>query len=208
MSTRRWLFAGAWQVHGVAPREDDGKSWYQYSTTEIVGLEHLTGRVTVEFKREFRASYPWGQTVANRLVVSELAQERLQWADFAGYASVLLTYEQLRHIVRQEVTSWRAALKSVAGIYLITDASCGKLYVGSAYGVEGIWGRWAAYAMSGHGHNVELARLVAESPAHANHFQFSILEICDLKDSKDDVITRESHWKSALLSRKFGYNVN
>ena len=205
----RWLFAGAWRVHGVTPRQDGERPWFEYATTEVPGLEHLAGRVVVDFERTERNAYRWGESIANRLVVAQIQEERMRMADFAGYASVLLTFEQLCHVVEQDLPTWRAALKSVAGIYLITDASCGKLYVGSAYGAEGIWSRWATYVTSRHGHNVELAGVISTNGHdHARHFQFSILEVCDLKDSPDDVIARENHWKTVLRSREFGYNAN
>jgi hypothetical protein len=35
-----------------------------------------------------------------------------------------------------------------------------------------------------------------------------LLEICDVMASQDEVVARENHWKSALLSRGFGYNAN
>ena len=130
-------------------------------------------------------------------------------ADFAGYASVLLSFDELRHVVRRELPSWKAALASVAGVYLVADTSCGKLYVGSAYGADGIWGRWSAYAETLHGSNAELAKVIREKGSEqAKHFRFSILEICDIKDSADAVIARECHWKAAWVPRQFGYNSN
>jgi hypothetical protein len=39
---------------------------------------------------------------------------------------------------------WKTALEHAKGVYLITDTSNGKRYVGSAYGVTGIWSRWAS----------------------------------------------------------------
>jgi len=205
----RWLFAGAWKIHGVTPKVDGERPWFQYATSELHGLEQLVGRVIVEYERTERSPYRWGENVANKLVVGQILESRMRMADFSGYASVLLTFDQLRHIVNQALGSWRAALASVAGIYLITDVSCGKLYVGSAYGADGIWGRWASYAASTHGHNVQLAKIVSEKGVdHARHFLFSILEICDLKDSPDEVIARENHWKTVLRSREFGYNAN
>jgi hypothetical protein len=79
---------------------------------------------------------------------------------------------------------WRAALSEVQGIYLITDASKGKQYVGKADGAERILGRWRSYAQDGHGGNVALRDLAFVSTAdgrirtnHARHFVFSILRV-------------------------------
>jgi hypothetical protein len=76
-------------------------------------------------------------------------------------------------------------------------------------GAGGIWQRWVAYSQSGHGGNRELRDLLdREGPYYANHFRYSILEIADTHASELDILERESHWKSVLLSREFGYNGN
>jgi excinuclease UvrABC nuclease subunit len=56
-------------------------------------------------------------------------------------------------------TSWRTALSSVLGIYLITDTLDGRQYVGKADGAESIRQRWSVYAANGHGNNVELKNI-------------------------------------------------
>ena len=94
-------------------------------------------------------------------------------------------------------------------MYVITDNSTGKQYVGSAYGGDGIWSRWCAYAKNGHGGNAELRLLLQdEGAAHADNFQYSILEVCDLNTSDDFIIGRESHWKTVLRTREYGLNSN
>ncbi len=205
----KWLFVGVWSVLGVTAKSDSSRSWFEYSTLEVPGLDHLTGRTIVSFKRTFRASYLVGTRYADQLIVSQILQERMSIGDFPGYSSLLLTYDQLRHVVGHSLDSWRSALKSVAGIYLITDTSCGKHYVGSAYGVEGLWGRWCLYAAAPHGNNAELRQLIQiKGIDYAKNFQFSILEICDVIATQDEVLARESHWKNALYSRTYGYNSN
>lgn len=84
-----------------------------------------------------------------------------------------------------------------------------SLYVGSAYGGDGIWQRWTVYAKNGHGGNKELRALLRKKKVdHAENFQFSLLEICDLNSSDDYVISREEHWKNVLKTREFGLNQN
>lgn len=39
---------------------------------------------------------------------------------------------------------------------MIIDGNTGKLYIGSVYSGEGIWGRWVTYATTCHGGNYEL----------------------------------------------------
>ncbi len=43
---------------------------------------------------------------------------------------------------------------AVAGIHLITDTLTGKQYVGSAYGKDGVVGRWCEYALKSLGRNL------------------------------------------------------
>ena len=211
LENAHWLFAGVFSVLGVAPAK---KKWrngpcYQYSTEEIGGLEHLAGRVIVHFDKNFRASYLRGKKYADQLIVASIRDTRMTIGDFPGYKSVLLSYRMLKTIVRENNPSWRTALSNVDGVYLITDNATGKLYVGSAYGGEGIWQRWNSYAKTGHGENKELRELLREKGAgYTEHFQFSLLEVCDLSASDDYVITRETYWKTVLRSREFGLNKN
>jgi hypothetical protein len=204
----RWLFAGVYDVLGVQPGTWKKTECYLYSTKEVRGLEHLTGRVVVEFEKDFRASYLRGEKHADRLRAAEIRGQRMTIGDFPGFNGVLLSYKMLKTVVREMNSSWRTALSNVAGVYLITDISSGKLYVGSAYGGEGIWQRWCSYAKSGHGGNVELRQLLAEKDVnYADNFQFSLLEICDINSSDESIIARECHWKNVLKSREFGLNI-
>ena len=91
----------------------------------------------------------------------------------------------------------------------LTNNSSGKHYVGSAYGGDGIWSRWCAYAKNGHGGNAELRSLLnEEGSTHADNFQYSILEVCDLNASDEFILGRESHWKAVLRTREYGLNRN
>jgi len=67
-----WLFAGVYVVDGVEPGTWKSTPCYQYSTREIDGLDHLTGKVIVRFKKTFRASYLQGLKYANHLLVTEI----------------------------------------------------------------------------------------------------------------------------------------
>ncbi|MBN8459399.1 MAG: GIY-YIG nuclease family protein [Verrucomicrobia bacterium] len=201
----RWLFAGVWDVHGCVKKPDG----FRYRTTEIGGLEHIAGRAVISFRRQFRASYLRGDNFGHHLVISEIRQERLSVENFPGYSSTRLPFDTLCVVVRQRPDAWVTALRCVAGVYLIADGSNGKLYVGSACGEGGIWNRWETYARNGHGGNKELVEVIkAKGIEHASHFVLSILEICALIATKDEVLARETHWKNVLMSREFGYNKN
>jgi hypothetical protein len=97
----------------------------------------------------------------------------------------------------------------VTGVYLITDAVSGMLYVGIAGGAEGFWGRWSNYMTSVHGGNVGLIKeLGGASPERLRGLSFSILEVMDPNATKEELFSRESHWKNILLIRSLGYNHN
>ena len=123
---------------------------------------------------------------------------------FPGYDKVKLSWGELRRVIEKE--GWKTALQNQKGVYLITDVSNGKMYVGSAYGDYMILGRWHSYLRSGHGENVELKKIPFEYIQ--KNFEYSILDI--FKSTIDDktVISREIWWKNVLKTREFGYNLN
>ena len=112
-----------------------------------------------------------------------------------------LEHPQLQAVVREHrYASWRTALSSVIGIYLITDTRDGRHYVGKADGAETILQRWTAYATNGHGGNVELRGLDPST------FRFSVLRVFDPSTPEPVVNAAESHYKKALDSRRHGLN--
>lgn len=142
------------------------------------------------------------------MTVHALTAEPVKLDKFPGFKTVDISFDDLDYLVRSATISWRTALGNVAGVYLISDTLTGKLYVGSATGEGGIWSRWCQY-VDGHGHNVELRRLVgAEGIERAKHYRFSVLEIADTHASSNEVLERESHWKRVLLTRVHGWNAN
>jgi hypothetical protein len=129
--------------------------------------------------------------------------------DFPGYTKVLLSWRTLVDVVKQNVTSWRAALSSLEGVYLVTDTRSGHLYVGSATGEGGFWQRWSEYASDGHGGNKDLIGLLRQHGSeYAAGFYYSILEVAGSHPLQSDVVAREQHWKSVLCSQEHGLNAN
>jgi len=117
---------------------------------------------------------------------------------------VNISWSELSRVIKKE--NWKTALKNQKGVYLITDTSNGKMYVGSASEENMILGRWESYIDTYHGGNVDLKKL---SDNHIKrNFRYSILNI--FKSIIDDttISARENWWKETLLSRKFGYNQN
>lgn len=208
-SPTRWLFAGLFRSIDYV-EEGDPTPHYFYTLERLPSAEEWVGRLYLTSVYKARESYPRGETLAHDLTVAELLPERLSIADFPGFKAVNLIKAQLDIVVRNNTEAWRSALSSVKGIYLITDAATGKLYVGKASGADGIWGRWCAYASNSHGGNVALRKEfgIEATPERRHDLCFSVLEIADLSATEDDINRRESHWKAILLTRDHGYNRN
>ncbi len=207
LTRNRWLFAGVYTVQGCD--RVDQKTRYRYRLDRRIASEELDGRLIVAFERRGRQPYLDAEQWESSLQVAEIRAERIRVAEFPGYTQTLLTKQQLDLIVKQQSTSWRSALSSVAGVYIIADQKTGKLYIGSATGDEGIWGRWCAYAQTSHGGNHELCLLLDEQGSdYAANFQYGILETADTRSSSQDILARESHWKQLLLTRPHGHNRN
>ena len=96
----------------------------------------------------------------------------------------------------------------MAGIYLILARTTGQLYVGSATGVEGIWGRWREYAKTRHGGNALLKQLIQADSSYPKEFSFSILQILPRSMAREYVIEREGRFKAKLGSQAHGLNDN
>ncbi|GAB1348081.1 GIY-YIG nuclease family protein [Ignavibacteriales bacterium] len=200
-----WLFAGVYKSHDV--ELINGR--YRYFTEELKIAEELVGRLVIRYEKLFRASYVHTQDYIDKFELVEILRERYTVEPFPGYEKVKINYQLLKSIVSQEEKSWKTALSIVKGVYLISDISIGKLYVGSAYGEFSFWNRWKEYVQNGHGGNLKLKEFIkTQGIEYANNFQFSILETRGMNSEDDEIIRRESFWKEILLSREFGYNKN
>ncbi len=203
----RWLFAGIFQVLGVKHRKEGEKNWYEYGTKELPGLDHLTGRVVVQFRKDFIAAHLIGTKYIDKLLVSEIREKRMRVADFPGYNAVNLPYRLLRTVVRKNMPQWKAALSDVAGVYLVTDTQTGKHFVGSAHSGDTIWHQWVSFAINGHADIKALRQLLSrEVGDYQFNFHFSILEICPLNAAKSYVEARTTHWKTVLCTATHGHN--
>ncbi|MEM1350584.1 MAG: GIY-YIG nuclease family protein [Myxococcota bacterium] len=203
----RWLFAGAFDVGRCTSPPGRQPFHYELIPSDL-GIAYV-GRLIVDFTRTGRSSYRLAENCIDDMSVAELLSEPMALAEFSGFADTLIDMPTLRTLVHDDYPSWRAALSSVSGVYVIADRETGKLYVGSATGAGGIWARWYAYANTGHGGNAELKKLLqSEGPERSNAFRFAILETGDSKATKLDMQRREAFWKRALLTREFGHNAN
>jgi hypothetical protein len=206
-----YLFAGIYHVVDAPVWRETpwGELMYQYTLQDRAEFSPLSGRLIMHFKRPGRQPYLLAENYFDQMRVEEYLPRALSVCQFPGFRHIDLSRAQLELIFQNSELSWKSALSSIAGIYLITDVKTGSLYVGSAYGIGGIWQRWYCYFQNGHGGNRRMQELlIRETENHLVHFRYSVLEIADLHDSPESVIAREQHWKRLLGSRAFGLNFN
>ena len=123
---------------------------------------------------------------------SRLAPPPPEWRDF------IVTVNELLSLPRD----WASQLAGWRGVYLITDEKDGARYVGSAYGVENLLGRWRAHVASERGVTAELGRRETGS------FRFSILQLLLHDAEATEVQELEANWKTRLHTREWGLNRN
>ena len=162
------------------------------------------GRVIVEYNNKAQKLIRWASGMIDECNVAQIIEDKYEDEEFPGYENVNISWEVMNRVLGK--SSWKTALQNQKGVYLISDVSTGKMYVGSAYGENMILGSWQAYIKHGHGGNVDLKELDLEYIKE--NFRYSILDI--FKSTVDDkfILSKESWWKESLLTRKFGYNKN
>lgn len=175
---------------------------YEYEV--LSDYEKYFGRLIVKFKNKAQTMIRLANSVIDECEVVQILPDTFDNDIFPGYDKVKVSWKELSRVITKE--GWKTALQNQKGVYLITDKSNGKMYVGSAYGENMILGRWDSYVRKGNGGNVELKKINFEHIK--KNFEYSILDI--FKSTTDDqtILTRENWWKSVLKTREFGYNKN
>lgn len=175
----------------------DGEARLFYELDEIEDFKGLRKRLIVQWI----STRGWVQK--KDLDIYEILPP-VEVIPFPGYQDVLLTWQELKQIIENPRAhkDWKAALEANAGIYRIVDMTTGEIYIGSAYGNEGLWGRWSNYAKNGHGNNKLL------KTRNPNNFQWSIVRTVSRSMSQHDVINVETMEKQKHGSRVHGLNDN
>ena len=203
----QWLFGGVYRVLSNDNRNHD----HSYTVELLEESKPFIGRLKLALKRPGRARVVNFENYYYQIVVTEILPQPYTGEAFCGYDAIDISFSMLENIFAIQRADWKAALENAKGVYLITDTSNGKRYVGSAYGVTGIWSRWASYIENGHGHNDELTRIIATHGLDyaRQNFRFALLEHRTMKTDDLVVIHREKYWKDVLLTRGvYGYNRN
>jgi len=211
----KYLFVGVYEVLGIEPNEGQFNSRFcqknemKYHTELISDFDHLLGRLVVKPSKKVGISYiRRGEAIIDDLQVVEYKSKKASYREFEGFNKVNLSRSMLENIIKTNNDSWKGGLSSMKGVYLITDIENNKLYVGSAYGQQGFWGRWSEYASSFHGGVKKLRALMKTDQTAFNHFKYSILEVYDHKTPNNEIIICETLWKERLRSKYVGYNDN
>ena len=193
-----WTFDGSRKPKLAPSREPEFRlpvEHLAYDLDWIEDFEDLVERVVVRWGASARS---WSQRAhLQRKEVVEIRREVIEPV-FPGFAALETTLEEVPLLP----PSWRPALAAVRGVYLLVCPKTGDQYVGSAYGEEGFWGRWSAYAEDGHGGNVLLRK------RRKVNYGIAILEVASSAMSTSDIINRERVWKTKLGSRAHGLNAN
>ncbi len=192
-------------VYQITNREKFADDCFEYKMREVIGqFDDLKERVIILWKN----ARAWHQWINNNMEVIEI-HPGLHYKQFTDYFDFILNFDELKEIVKNQYSDWKKVLSITKGIYLISDTKTGKLYVGSAYGENGIWGRWSNYALTnGHGNNKLLKELIDFDPTYGNHFQFSILMLLPRTITADEAIKKERLFKNKLGTNSFGLNNN
>lgn len=176
-----------------------------YDLDEVPGFEDFKDRLVIDWGNN---AISWHQWLTDKPVVEILPAGRRR--PFPGYLDFVLPYTDLKTICENPSSNkdWHKALAAVAGIYIIVEETSGLQYIGSAYGKDGILGRWMTYARTGHGGNAELQKAIEEGRFAKENLRFSILRTLPKTLTVTEVVEHESQYKEKLGTRAFGLNLN
>jgi hypothetical protein len=192
-------------------KEMDVLNGINYEGEELDIYKPYFGRVIIKYHKTSQQQGRYYEKICDELEVQQILPTVFDGEDFPGYDKVRLSYRQLKSVLNRGRRDWIAALENQKAVYLITDKSNGKMYVGSATSDSGmLLQRWNSYVINGHGGNKELIQLVKDNGFKyiKSNFQYSILENYNAKVDDHIILKRESWWKETLQTRKYGYNSN
>ena len=221
---QKWLFVGAYIIlesHSQIFHWDEFGWDISYAKAERLKIyDKYIDKLIVDWKNTPQGFYYTSQDKIDSVKISSISSKSYfeRGDDFPGYENVSKSYLELRRHWHHK--SWQEQLSTVYGVYVITDTKTGKLYVGSAYGEQGVYGRWSAYLTDGYDKeeledskypNLQLKNLVNKNGIAyiQEYFQYTLLEIFPKTElGKQKTLEREKYWKMVFKTREFGYNSN
>jgi len=179
-----------------------------YNLEPLIGFEDLKQRIIINWGQGTLAWVQKYNKKNTKEIIEILPTGYVK--EFTDYLNFTLSYNELKKMTEYPEANkrWIDKLSSVSGIYLILDKKTGNQYIGSAYGVNGIWGRWNNYVKNYHGGNKQLIELLERDNNYYLNFQWAILETLPANLSKEKVISYEIRYKEKLGTRAFGLNSN
>ena len=221
---QRNFYPGQWVFSFIRIKDDE---WLFISAAEIIDIPFgewatvkvlekyspLFGRLVIKFKKGNTFSrYVFNlNSILGKVTIKEILPCVYSGEAFEGYDRVHLPYHRLSDIFNGRIMpTYQEALKKITGIYCLTDTHTGKLYIGSATGVEGVSQRWGNYLDSKHGGNKKLIALYEQmgDGYFEKYFTFTLLEYFGLSYDPVKISEREQYWKRCLDTINNGYNNN
>ena len=204
-----WLFGGIYEVKGFQNGHDN-KSRHCHAYNSILtnqGSKYI-GRLKIHLPMRVRGRVFNLEQRITEMELQEIIPRTYSGPPFPGYANVSINWTDLCSIVSNRRDDWKSPLSSISGIYLISLTD-GRQYIGSAYGTNGIWSRWSAYAHTKDGGNLLMkeANNISDGK-YIEGARFTLLEVTQNAISKEATLERESYWKRALGTRVHGLNAN
>jgi hypothetical protein len=190
----------------LADIQDQAQSYIYNNLERLNVLEDLWDRLVIEWP----GGPAWVQGQLDKQVRE--IKPRGFVRPFPNWDEVFITHQELQAIIENPEANddWFQFLSQHHGVYTILDTQSNGLYVGSAYGFQGLWGRWSGYARSGHNDNIGLLNLfrnefgTVDIQSRASYFRYSINHVF-AKGTKTptQIINYET-----LAKRKLGSSLN
>jgi hypothetical protein len=214
----KWLLVNV----SIITDNPDADGFHKFKTIER--YEPLFGRLIIDLHKgnTYQVYVFKMSTYLDRAYIHEILPVEYGSKPFPGFTNLDIGFNDLRRLI--DLSGWKSALSSVSGVYLLSDISNGKRYVGSAYGMNGIYGRWKQYLEKGYDSSEEQSgtrfpnsqlKQIATDPSKGmkyieKNFRFAVLETLPKGYINSLIIERENYWKEILTTRdaNYGYNSN
>jgi hypothetical protein len=191
---QRWVHPDHWLDNPHLKALVDRGSDFTLDRPEVLWFDQMKvdfhldwkGKLVIDWPTPDRAWYRWADR--NKFEVIAIHEEQALVSRLPDWDKLVFAWDELLGLPRRH----RELLESWRGIYLIRDVSDRMAYVGSAYGVDNLLGRWLQYGRSGHGGN---KLLLSRDPLN---FRFSILQRLPETELASEVVSLEAKWKIRL----------
>lgn len=225
-------FIGCYEILGVKPASEVEKSpsfpapdmyarpghvFFEMKLTPY--MEDLKDRLVIDWGKGTIGYVQYSRDALEKKAVVAIAPDSNHV--FPGYDRVVWDFKAMKSYIKGDSEEIHNALKEVYAVYLVTDTKTGKYYVGSAYGKDGLFGRWSTYAdTNGTGGgtaedeegNKGIVEYLKENPNAYLNFQYSILEVIHKTGNNEKdiqaTLDAEKVWKQKLCTLNTAWGLN